>query len=459
MKKIVRAMAAVLCVSGITLSLCACGEQQKPEEGGGQQIETPVKPVRKNYALFSDGHTVISGTAANSEGKLTLDNAVIQLNKPIVLPLGEKSDWNIEFKATLMPDGAGGGQFLNSLAFSSDGRIYFGVNGQNNVLFMGVCIGDTYANYCWDVPLETMRQEHEYKVKFDGKEFILNIDGGENLHFESININQSNRTPADGEKASKELKEKICAVTGQEYVAMAYMGSETHPCTDVFVNLTADTSSIRGYEDFYVHPLFGKTIYCLGSSVTRGHGGNTDGTSFADLAKRLTGAEFKKEAISGTNLAIVNGRTDSYAERLSRFNLQNLPDALIVQLSTNDFVNNVPAGSVSQNASYDKGTLTGALEYIISTVTAASPDTKIIVYTCPLGTAWSKYTEYGDYVNGTLKALADKWQNNLHVLDLYNADYIKVPSYMQSDNLHPQKEGYAQVFTPKILKLLSDILL
>ena len=467
MKKLIRSAAAVLCAAGVALTVAACGNDDEKTEkpDNDNEITTPVKPEKIKYAVIENGNAnaeIISGTAENNGDSVSFDSAVLTLDKPVILPFGDKAEWEIRIKGTLMPDGTGGGQFLNSSADETDGRVYFGVNGNNNVMFIGVCVGDTYANYCWDVPLSTMSGEHGYEIKYSAGEYALKIDGGDSKYFESININQADRTKAESKKASSELTDKICAVTGQNFLRLSDIGSHSHPCTNVFSDISVETTSKKGYKDLYSHPLSDRYIAYLGSSVTRGHGGNTDGTSFADMTAHLTGGSYKKEAISGTNLAITGGRNDSYAERIEKLNLaNNQPDVLVVQLSTNDFSNSVPLGSVSDGTAaeeFDKKTVTGAIEYIIARTAELSPETKIVVYTCPLNSGWGKYAEYGNYIDGNLKELEQKWVEKLYVLDLYNADYIKVSSYIQGDNLHPQKEGYAQVFTPLFLNLLQKIL-
>jgi lysophospholipase L1-like esterase len=91
-------------------------------------------------------------------------------------------------------------------------------------------------------------------------------------------------------------------------------------------------------------------------------------------------------------------------------------------------------------------------------VKEVSPQTKVVLYTCPLGVGYGRYSQYSQYVKGTVSQLQQKWKDNLYVLDLFNAKYVSVSSYMQSDSLHPTKEGYAQVFTPLYIQLLNKIL-
>lgn len=127
--------------------------------------------------------------------------------------------------------------------------------------------------------------------------------------------------------------------------------------------------------------------------------------------------------------------------------------------ATNDFSQNVAYGSVSISTnfeSFDKTTVTGAIEYIIAKVHEMSPNTKVVLYTCPLNFDWGKYVEYGQYIQTTVSELSNKWGNTLEVLDLYNAKYTQISAYMQSDGLHPTKMGYAQLFVPNFISLVLD---
>ena len=94
--------------------------------------------------------------------------------------------------------------------------------------------------------------------------------------------------------------------------------------------------------------------------------------------------------------------------------------------------------------------LTGAIEYIIAKVHEVSPNTKVVLYTCPLKFDWGKY------IQTTVSELSNKWGNMLRVLDLYNAKYTQISAYMQSDGLHPTKMGYAQLFVPNFISLVLD---
>lgn len=425
--------------------------------------------AKKEYSVLSYGRNLaatvqegsVSYTAptATTGASVATTSSVLALQTPVILPLEEESEWSIEIRGAI---GATGGQFLTSNAYGLEGRVYFGVNYGNSVLFMGVYLGGEYMNYCWSVDKATIDGTHTYEFRYSGGEYLLAIDGGEAKRFASVNIGQSNVTSvADPVSASAELTGKLRAVTGQRFVKMTHIGTVTQKSTSVFESYRAATSSIYRYKELSAHPLRDKTIYYLGSSVTRGHGGNTDGTSFAELTATLTGNAYQKEAVSGTFLATVSDRTNSYVERLSHFDLTKHPDVLVLQLSTNDFSQGLPVGSVGVGKNpeaFDKTTITGAIEYIVARVHEQSPDTKIVLYTCTVNSAYGKYNEYTGYVNGTLRQLERKWSDTVAVLDLFNADYIDVASYMQPDGVHPNKSGFVQVYMPAFVDLLLDIL-
>lgn len=412
---------------------------------------------KRNLAANVQTGTVTYGANFGSFDEVKFENAVLALNEPLILPLNKTSEWTIAFKGTYMPNGIGGGQLLTSYA-GSEGRVYLGVNWGKSILFMGVLIDGQYSNYCWDVSQEVLKGDHAYQIDYRDGEYLLSIDGGELLRFSNMNLSQGNNIPvSDSKAASAQLTQSIRAITGQDFVKITNIGADSHKCTCKFTSITAHTSPLYGYRELVSHPLADKNIYYLGSSVTRGHGGDTDGNSFADIIANLTGNSYQKEAISGTTLALKTAGDESYVSRLGLFDFTNEPDVLVVQLSTNDFSQGIPQGAVSIGTapgSFDKATITGAIEYIIAKVHEVSPETKIVLYTCPLAENWGKYSEYGAYIRTTVVELAEKWQGTLEVLNLYNADYIKNPAYMQSDGLHPTKAGYAHVFVPNLINLL-----
>lgn len=408
----------------------------------------------------SVGASVISGSAESTGSYLNAKNAVMAIDKDIIMPMRSDGFWSIEVSGSLIVGKKNnGGQFLNSGYEINSGRIYLGTNYNNNILFLGVNILDGYYNYGWDVPTEILSQKHDYIIEFDGAEFTLSIDGKAARGLQYMNISQSGQTKiTDSKAASAELITKIESMVGQKYFVFNSFGANSHKCNNEIQNLKITSSASFGYKELTEHPLKNSVLYFLGSSVTRGHGGDTDNKSFVEQIKAITGCQTQKQAVSGTTLAVRTNSKDSYVERFDKFNFDTLPNALIVQLSTNDFSQGIPTGSVEESRELEdlnNKTIMGAVETIIAKTANLSPDTKVIIYTCPLDRNLSYYGEYGKFVKA-LDELKAKW--GIEVVDLFNLNYVNVANkYLQADGLHPTSEGYRSLFTPQIIDCLLKI--
>ncbi len=104
-------------------------------------------------------------------------------------------------------------------------------------------------------------------------------------------------------------------------------------------------------------------FYFLGSSVT--YGSATNGISFVEEIACRTGATCVKNAVSGTTLAQTADDTQSYIERLVKFDTKAKVDTLVLQLSTNDATRDLPLGQIAKSDKFDTATIIGAIEYII----------------------------------------------------------------------------------------------
>ena len=162
-----------------------------------------------------------------------------------------------------------------------------------------------------------------------------------------------------------------------------------------------------------------------------------------------------KQTVSGTTLSAQ--KSNSYADRWSNFTFTDSPDYLIIQLSTNDFTQSgIALGSVgTQKDGFDKNTTAGALEYIISETLKKSPNTKVVIYSCAVRDSWaSSHPDYARFANIELAKLQEKW--GILIVDLFSLDAM-LPNVM-SDDIHPNKQGYALLFTPTMINvLLNDI--
>jgi lysophospholipase L1-like esterase len=205
-------------------------------------------------------------------------------------------------------------------------------------------------------------------------------------------------------------------------------------------------------------PLKGKTLYFLGSSVTIGYG--SKGTAFPHYIAKRNQCTVVVEAVTGTTLMDKN--ENSYIHRMefgSKFDKNAEVDLFICQLSTNDTSGGTvdmlnlgditgPSGSLS---AYDKTTITGAIEYII-TYARQTWNCPVLFYSC----SRRNDERYGKMVD-RLNELANVW--DIGVLDLWNdADFNNITREQRKlwlkDETHPTKAGYLQWWTPAVEKFL-----
>ena len=233
------------------------------------------------------------------------------------------------------------------------------------------------------------------------------------------------------------------------------------------------------------HPLSGKTIYFLGSSVT--YGASSNGVAMGEYLQAKTGCISKKDAVSGTTIfddnKTANTGVNSYTRRLVNstvFDKNEKVDAFICQISTNDSTNdrltkrgNITADDVLDMEEFDRTTTLGGIEFIISYVTE--------YWNCPVyfysggyfsdGTNKAnrensnpKGSEYGKLV-GQVKQIAEKWEKvdyaHVAVIDMFNDKEFnavasdKYYSFAMADPIHPRKAGYRQWWTPYIEAFLT----
>ncbi len=199
--------------------------------------------------------------------------------------------------------------------------------------------------------------------------------------------------------------------------------------------------------------LRGKTVLFLGSSVT--YGSAAFGESFAEALSDVYGVNAVKEAVSGTTLADLNGK--SYVARLKKMDPTLRADAFVCQLSTNDATKNVPLGAVAAGfgkENFDTATVAGAIEYIVAYAkeTWGCP---VVFYT----QARYDSAAYADMVE-LLYGIRDKW--GISIIDLWNDEAFNAISpearkrYLV-DSIHPTKAGYREWWLPVFAEALQKI--
>ena len=181
-------------------------------------------------------------------------------------------------------------------------------------------------------------------------------------------------------------------------------------------------------------------LYFLGSSVT--YGSATGGRSFIEELADLYSIDYTKQAVSGTTL--VDNGSSSYVQRMIATlpYLNAAPDAVIVQLSTNDASQNKPLGTVSDSTKledFDTSTIIGAIEYILGFV-EEEWHRPVIFYTNPC----YNNANYEKMI-AALYELQKKWDFRIvdfyHYADMEELSSATLSSYM-ADAIHPNAQGY-----------------
>ncbi len=410
------------------------------------------------YNIISYGRELAGeamvGTVNYTGGAVALRSGVVKFDKPAVMPLTENAEWEIHIGGILSETDKSA-QLLTSSYKSELGRIYLGVCAEKNIIYLGVNIGGYYLNYCWNVPGATIKSSHEYTVRYGEGVYTLSIDGGDGVPFDTVNANQSNSVSVTSpQTASNDLTEKIKAVTGEEYFSFISIGADKFESTCSLGYLDFTTSSIYNYKNLSRHPLYGKTVYHLGSSIS--YGSANGGVSFAEQIAELTGSKLVKETVSGTTLSSV--KENSYVARYAKLKFDDNPAYLVLQLSTNDFSQGIEAGTVSAEiSSWDEietRTLSGAIEYIIACTREFSPSTKVLIYTCSVKQSWGHRSKYSSYINTQLKQIQAKW--GIEVADLFNKQTLNTG--WMDDDIHPTGAQYANLFTPVFINKMVECL-
>lgn len=193
-------------------------------------------------------------------------------------------------------------------------------------------------------------------------------------------------------------------------------------------------------------------VLFLGSSVTFGFGAL--GESFVDYLWKKDGLRAIKDAENGTTLVNVNAFVsgDSYVARFQA-DLKDLsPEAVVLQLSTNDARHGTHKLGKISNSHYDTKTITGAIEYILSEIKLLW-HCPVIIFTNPdFGESF-----YGEMVARILE-LKEKW--HFELIDLYhNDDFKEQASLYMADPIHPTRAGYREKWLPIFEEKLKEVLL
>lgn len=438
----------------------------------------------------------ISPYATNEQDGLTYDPIEMTFtgvkvpysNKAIALPLTDDAEWTL----TINLASYSAGQIISLNALGLYNKLYIGTNATRKDVRFGFAFdytdvanktGTKYYNFTWSNLSETLTSgAHSLSFIYSNGKMKLSIDNGVPKAIDSFCIGTSAEIELDDSDgvATKTLVELIQAHTGSKQVVFnggGYTAESGLSFNGSFklVGATVKAHSKDVYEGAPAQSLMGKNIQFLGSSIFYGTTGQPKGFSFVDILNKRWGTSFQKEAVGGTTLAIREGVTTSYCERYENFTNKETCDALVIQLSTNDFTLGVPVGSIDENAfgieSFNNQTICGAIEWLIAKGKQNNPDVKVVFVSCPMLDSWEHYESYKSFNNGLMRDIAAKW--DIDVVDLFNdtlpwsnssvywaestANPTSTTYHLFYNNIHMNCVGYPLVMTPKIASKLLDI--
>ena len=408
------------------------------------------------YKLIENGQfrgIVTAGSATQGSDGLILSDASLRLAESVILPLGDEARWEVDITGTLCTGSADGAQLLVSQPFSEFGRVYLGVSKGSSMLYLGVRMNTVYVNYGWKLNASFFSSSHSYVIGYEKGIYHLSVDGEDKGSMTDINFNQAHdnwlEEPAEDAKALNAL---IRTVTAQDCIEMTDIGVKDFLCNAEISQFTIKTGIVKEHRRLLSHSLAGTRIFYLGSSITYGYA--SGGVAFGDIIHNITGNPYQKEAVSGTTL--VDNGSDSYVQRLKKFDFAQNPDYLVVQLSTNDFSTNKSLGKVQEgmvSSEFDTSTVSGAIQYIIAYAKEQCPSVKVVFYVGAIRSSWGARAAYENYVNGDFQTICKKW--SIEPLDLLHASFRSYSCFM-SDDIHPTIEGYSAGWTSLFMEYFLD---
>lgn len=457
--------------------------------GGEGNIETEIKIAKKISWLSRYGTNEQSGLTYDPIAMTYTGDKVLYKNKAIALPLTDDAEWELEFNFKSYTVG----QFVGFNVEGLYNRFYIGTNTTRKDVRFGFLFdytdvtnssGTKYYNFTWSNLAENIWSgSHSLKFIYSKGKFLLSIDTGEAKEFDSFVIGTGAEillSDADG-LASKTLAELIQAHTGSKQLIFNGGGANTANSlrfTGAFngVNASVKAKLKDIYEYAPAPALFDKNVQFLGSSIFYGSTGTPKGESFVDIMNKRWGTNFQKQAVGGTTLAIQDGNTTSYCERYANFINKDTCDALVIQLSTNDFAQSVPVGGVTDEEfnveNFDNTTICGAIEWLIASAKQNNPDVKVVFVICPMLSDWTNYDAYKSFAEGEMQIIADKW--GIELVDLFHdtLPWSSNPAYWSAsktaptsstyhlfyDSIHTNCVGYSLFMAPKITAKLLDLL-
>lgn len=443
--------------------------------------------------LNPDGTSQQNGLTYNAANGTYSGNKALYMNETLALPIMDGAEWSLKIDLASYTSG-------QIVAFNPENlysRIYLGTSatstGRNDVRLgftfdwtdISNSSGMKYYNFTWKGIKENIwdGNTHTLQLNYIGGKLTLTVDNANTYSINSIVVGNSAEILCDDTdgRISQVVIDLIKSQTGSEYFVLNGGGNPSASLGFLgsFSGITA-TIKGSGYATNPTAVVSGKNIHFLGSSVFYGSTGQPKGNSFVDfLARKWNVTTFQKQAVGGTTLSIRDGVTNSYCERYANFTDKDKCDALVVQLSTNDFNiangTDAPVGSVIQGVydakSFDKTTVCGAIEWLIATAKENNPEVKVVFVSCPMMTSWAYYDDYKAFADNQMQTIIKKW--GIYYADTMNNVYPWSGSstywslnktaptsstyHLFYNESHPNNVGYSLLMAPPVAKTLIDI--
>ena len=214
----------------------------------------------------------------------------------------------------------------------------------------------------------------------------------------------------------------------------------------------------KGHEtllDMQEHSLYGgimagKTINCLGDSITEGY--KNDELSWVDRLPMLIGAHVRKYGIGGST---ISAYVDEHPMCQRYADMDAEADCVVIFAGNNDFTRSVPLGDKD---SRDEKNFYGALNIMLSGLRDKYPKGEFLFvtplkmwhYTHPnwkMPVEYDAFNEQGLSLNDYRKAIIDRCEYyGIPVLDMYTKGIYgrtdKTREMVYVDGLHPNDKGH-----------------
>ena len=200
-------------------------------------------------------------------------------------------------------------------------------------------------------------------------------------------------------------------------------------------------------------PLLGRTIYCVGDSITLAIGGNKDINghyiSYTDYIGEYSGAAVYNSSFEGVQIGDY-GINNCIMQRL--YNIPQNTDVIVFWAGVDDFIWGTPMN-------YER--YKDDVDYAFAYMKNYFPNTKIVVVTTFKNRSEALRTDRGASLAQFMQYQADKANvYGFTVVDFYNMDLslLSTPEYF-ADDIHPNDAGNRQVGKIIYEKILQGYIL